>query len=242
MAQTAIITGGTGGLGAAVTARLLDEGWRVVVPWVAEQELARVQEREGLALIQADLFDQAAVEQVVQLAACQPQEAPLHGLVNLVGGFAAGGRIHETPVEDFERQFRLNLRSTYLMTQAVVGRVLQDDPGPDGEGAYRSRASIVCVGTRAAVQPFTGAAGYISSKAAVLTFAQAVAVEYRDDGIRCNAILPSVIDTPGNRASMPDADFSRWVKPEEIAAVIAHLLSESSSPTSGASIPVYGRA
>jgi NAD(P)-dependent dehydrogenase (short-subunit alcohol dehydrogenase family) len=69
-----------------------------------------------------------------------------------------------------------------------------------------------------------------------------VAVEYRDDGIRCNAILPSVIDTPGNRASMPNADFSRWVKPQDIARVIAHLLSEDSGPVSGAEVPVYGRA
>jgi NAD(P)-dependent dehydrogenase (short-subunit alcohol dehydrogenase family) len=243
MAQTAIITGGTGGLGAAVTARLLDDGWRVVVPWVGEKELARVQEREGLALIQADLFDQAAVEQVVSLGASQPEDAPLRGLVNLVGGFSAGGRVHETPIEEFERQFRLNLRATYLMTQAVVARVLPDDAGSGSdEGTSQSRASIVCVGTRAALQPFKGAAGYISSKAAVLAFTQAVAVEYRDDGIRCNAVLPSVIDTPGNRASMPNADFSRWVRPEEIATVIAHLLSDDSTPISGASIPVYGRA
>jgi NAD(P)-dependent dehydrogenase (short-subunit alcohol dehydrogenase family) len=234
MTQTAIITGGTGGLGAAVTQRLLDSDWRVVVPWVVEDELARVQERDGLELIQADLFDQAAVEKVVELAAAEAQAAPLRGLVNLVGGFAAGGRVHETPVEDFERQFRLNLRATYLMTQAVVSRLLEDGSG--------SGASVVCVGTRAALQPFKGAAGYISSKAAVLAFTQAVAVEYRDDGIRCNAILPSVIDTPGNRASMPKADFSKWVKPEAIAGVIAYLLSDNSSPTSGASIPVYGRA
>ncbi len=227
---SAIVTGGTGGLGAAVVARLLDDGWRVVVPWVAEAELDRVQERPGLQLIQADLFDPPAVAGVVGTAAGDT-EAPLRGLVNLVGGFAMGGRVHETPVEEFERQFRLNLRATYLMTQAALGSMLEQEGG-----------SIVCVGTRAAVQPFKGAAGYIASKAAVIAFAQAVAVEYRDDGIRCNAILPSVIDTPGNRASMPKADHERWVKPEAIAGVIAHLLSGDSSPVSGAAIPVYGRA
>jgi NAD(P)-dependent dehydrogenase (short-subunit alcohol dehydrogenase family) len=102
--------------------------------------------------------------------------------------------------------------------------------------------SIVCVGTRAALQPFKGAAGYISSKAAVIAFTQAVATEYRDDGIRCNVVLPSVIDTPANRASMPKADHDRWVKPAAIATVIAHLLSDDSGPISGATIPVYGRA
>src|SRR5437763_819100 len=233
MEDTAIVTGGTGGLGAAVVGRLLDERWRVVVPWIAERELERVKQREGLELVQADLFDPGAVEQVVRVAA-QVDGVPLRGLVNLVGGFAAGGRVHETPIEQFEEQFRLNLRATYLMIQGVVPRMLENGPP--------TRGSIVCVGTRAAIQPFAGAAGYASSKAAVIAFAQAVAVEYRDEGIRCNAILPSVIDTPGNRASMPDADFDRWVEPAEIAGVIAHLLSEDSAPTSGAAIPVYGRA
>jgi NAD(P)-dependent dehydrogenase (short-subunit alcohol dehydrogenase family) len=230
MAHTAIVTGGTGGLGSAVVRRLLDDGWRVVVPWIVEHELERVPSREGLELVQADLFDPDAVESVVSLAA-GAGEATLRGVINLVGGFAAGGRVHETAIEEFEKQFRLNLRPTYLMVAAAVPHLLEAGGG-----------SIVCVGTRAAVQPFSGAAGYISSKAGVIAFAQAVATEYKNDGIRCNAILPSVIDTPGNRASMPKADFSKWVRPEQIAGVIAWLLSDDSSPTSGASIPVYGRA
>jgi NAD(P)-dependent dehydrogenase (short-subunit alcohol dehydrogenase family) len=230
MKRTAIITGGTGGLGSAVVGRLLDDGWRVVVPWVVEDELERVESRDGLELIQADLFEPQAVAAVVSQGASE-SASPLRGLVNLVGGFAAGGRVHETPLEEFEAQFRLNLRSTYLVTQAALPSMIEA-----GEGA------IVCVGTRAAVQPFPGAAGYIASKAAVIAFAQAVATEYKKDGVRCNAILPSVIDTPGNRASMPNADHDRWVKPAEIAGVIAHLLSRDSTPTSGAAIPVYGRA
>jgi NAD(P)-dependent dehydrogenase (short-subunit alcohol dehydrogenase family) len=230
MKCSAIVTGGTGGLGAAVVTRLLDDGWRVVVPWVAEAELDRVQPRPGLELVHADLFEPSSVAEVARKGA-EDGEAPLRGLVNLVGGFAMGARVHETPIEDFEQQFRLNLRATYLMTQAALGAMLEQAGG-----------SIVCVGTRAAVRPFRGAAGYISSKAAVIAFSEALAVEYRDDGIRCNTILPSVIDTPGNRASMPDADHERWVKPEAIAGVIAHLLSDDSSPVSGAAIPVYGRA
>jgi NAD(P)-dependent dehydrogenase (short-subunit alcohol dehydrogenase family) len=230
MGHTAIVTGGTGGLGASVVARLLDDGWRVVVPWIAERELERVPPRDGLELVKADLFQPPAAQAVVAAGSADPA-APLHGLVNLVGGFTAGTRVHETPIEEFEQQFRLNLRALYLMTAATVPRLIEHGGG-----------SIVCVGTRAALQPFPGAAGYVSSKAAVIAFAQAVAVEYKADGIRCNAILPSVIDTPGNRAAMPDADFDRWVKPAEIAGVVAYLLSSESSPTSGAAIPVYGRA
>jgi NAD(P)-dependent dehydrogenase (short-subunit alcohol dehydrogenase family) len=230
MSQTAIITGGTGGLGSAVVGRLLDDGWRVVVPWIVESELERVPPRDGMELVQADLFDPDAVASVVAVGAGSG-EAPLRGVVNLVGGFAAGGRVHETPIEEFEEQFRLNLRPTYLMIQAAVPPLLSGGGG-----------SIVCVGSRAALQPFPGAAGYISSKAGVIALAHAVATEYKNDGIRCNTILPSVIDTPGNRASMPNADFEKWVKPAQIAGVIAWLLSDGSSPTSGAAIPVYGRA
>jgi NAD(P)-dependent dehydrogenase (short-subunit alcohol dehydrogenase family) len=230
MDRTVLVTGGTGGLGTAVLSRLLSGGWRVVAPWVTESELERVERRPGLELVHGDLFDPEAVRSVVATAAEDP-DAPLRGVVNLVGGYAAGGRVHETPIEEFEEQFRLNLRPTYLVTQAALPHLLAAGGG-----------AVVCVGTRAALRPFSGAAGYISSKAAVIAFVQALAVEYRDDGVRANAILPSVIDTPGNRASTPDANFDRWVKPAEIAGVIAFLLSEDSAPTSGAAVPVYGRA
>jgi NAD(P)-dependent dehydrogenase (short-subunit alcohol dehydrogenase family) len=228
--HTAIVTGGTGGLGAAVVTRLLDDGWRVVVPWIVERELERVERRPGLELVRADVTDPAEVQTIVSAAAAS-DGAPLGGLVNLVGGFAMGARVDETSIDEFEKQFRLNLRPTYLMTQAALKEMLANGGG-----------AIVCVGTRAAVQPFKGAAGYIASKAAVIAFSQAVAVEYKDDGIRCNVILPSVIDTPANRASMPNADHDRWVKPAEIATVISHLLSPDAAVTSGAAIPVYGRA
>jgi len=164
-------------------------------------------------------------------AAAGDPAAPLRALVNLVGGYAAGGRVHETPVEELERLLALNLRPTWLVTQAVL-------PHLTGGGG----GAIVCVAARAAVAPFPGGAGYAAAKAAVLAFAQAVAVEYRRDGVRCNAVLPSVIDTPANRAAQPDADHARWVPPQQVAEVIRFLCGEQSAPTSGAAIPVYGRA
>ena len=102
--------------------------------------------------------------------------------------------------------------------------------------------TVVCVGTRAALRPFPTAAGYIASKAALLALVRALDTEYRDDGIRVNAVLPSVIDTPANRVSMPDADHASWVAPAQIADVIHFLSSDASAPISGAEIPVYGRA
>jgi NAD(P)-dependent dehydrogenase (short-subunit alcohol dehydrogenase family) len=141
-----------------------------------------------------------------------------------------GSRIHETSVESFEEQLRLNLRPTYLTCQAALPHLIAGGGG-----------SIVCVSSRAAVRPFPGAVGYVTSKAAVLGLVDSLAVEYRDDGVRANAVLPSVIDTPANRASMPDADHSRWVRPEQIAEVIFSLCA-GSEVVSGAHIPVYGLA
>jgi NAD(P)-dependent dehydrogenase (short-subunit alcohol dehydrogenase family) len=220
MARTAFITGASGGLGRGVVETFLDDGWRVV-----GADRMPGEDREGLRHVQADLFDEEEVQRAVEAAGDD-----LRAVVNLVGGFAQGGRVHETPIEQFERQFTLNLRPAYLVTAAAIPRLL------DGGG------TVVCVGTRAAVRPFPGAAGYVSSKAALLALVQALDAEYRHDGIRVNAVLPSVIDTPANRRDMPDADHGTWVKPEEIARVIHFLSSDASAPVSGAHIPVYGRA
>jgi NAD(P)-dependent dehydrogenase (short-subunit alcohol dehydrogenase family) len=229
MTRSVLVTGGSGGLGAAVTGAFLDGGWRVVVPIHDDAERERLPEHERLVLEPADLLDEASARAVVALVAAD-ETAPLRAVVNLVGGFAMGGRVHETPVEDFENQLRLNLRPTYLVCQAAIEHLLT------GGG------SIVCVSSRAALRPFAGAAGYITAKAAVLAFVDALAAEYCDDDIRVNAILPSVIDTPANRRSMPDADVSRWVTPAQIAAVVRFLCEDGSAVISGAHVPVYGKA
>jgi NAD(P)-dependent dehydrogenase (short-subunit alcohol dehydrogenase family) len=119
MPQTVVVAGGTGGLGSAVTAEFLAAGWRVVVPGRDEASLAQLGSQEALNTVVADLSDQADAQRVVELATADGA-APLRALVNLVGGFAAGGRVHETPVEEFENQLRINLRPTYLITQAAL--------------------------------------------------------------------------------------------------------------------------
>jgi NAD(P)-dependent dehydrogenase (short-subunit alcohol dehydrogenase family) len=226
-----LVTGATGGLGPAVVEAFLADGWRVVATSRSgrpPQDLVGYQRLESVA---TDLFEPADVAEAVTVATGDRAGAPLRALVNLVGGYAVGGRVHETPVEQFERQLTLNLRPTYLVTKAVLPHLVDAGGG-----------SVVCVSARAAVRPFRGAGGYSTAKAAVLAFAQAVAVEYAADGIRCNAVLPSVIDTQANRDQEPDADHARWVPPAQVAAVIRFLCSEDSAPTSGAAVPVYGRA
>ena len=127
MDRTVIVTGGSGGLGVPVVQAFLDADWRVVVPWVAERELDRLPEREGLELVQADLFDAGDVDAVVEVAAGY-EGAPLHSVVNLVGGFSAPGKVADTPIDDFEAQFRINLRPLYLIAAAAMPH-LQADGG-----------------------------------------------------------------------------------------------------------------
>lgn len=217
-----LVTGGTGGLGTAVTAAFADDGWRVVVPVRAGSATAL----PGLTMVTADLTDPAQVHRAVAVAAGEPA-APLRAVVNLVGGYAGGGRVHETPVEDFERMFTLNLRPTYLVTREALAHLVDAGGG-----------AVVCVSSRAALAPFAGAAGYIAAKAAVLAFANAVAVEYRSTGVRCNTVVPGVIDTAANRAARPGADRSSWAAPADITRVIRFLASAESAPTTGATVPV----
>jgi NAD(P)-dependent dehydrogenase (short-subunit alcohol dehydrogenase family) len=228
MSRTALITGGTGALGSQVTATFVDSGWRVVVPWIVEQELERLEPHPGVRTVRADLFDPASAQAVTDLAASDP-EAPLRAVVNLVGGFAMGGRVHETGIEAFEQQLRLNLRPTYVVSQVALPYLVANGGG-----------SIVCVSSRAALRPFPGAAGYVTAKAAVLGLVDAMAAEYAPDRVRVNAVLPDIIDTPANRASQPDADRSSWVAPSAVAQVIQFLCDEGSGVVSGAHIPVYG--
>jgi NAD(P)-dependent dehydrogenase (short-subunit alcohol dehydrogenase family) len=125
----------------------------------------------------------------------------------------------------------LNLTPAVNLARAAMPRMIER-----GGGAF------VGVSSRSALRPFRGAAGYIVGKAALLAFIQALDADYKNQGIRCNAIVPSVIDTPANRADQPDADHSKWVAPEAIAKVIRFLVSDDSAPMSGAAVPVYGRA
>lgn len=226
MARSALVTGGTGGLGTAVTSAFLEAGWRVVVPWVIEQELARMPKHPRLKLVRADLFDEKSAVECAS-AAGSTMDAPLRAVINLVGGFAAGGRVHETPIDEFENQLLLNLRATYLTCHTTLPYLMKAGGG-----------SIVCMSSRAATQPFSGAAGYVTAKAAVLALVDALNVEYADAGVRANAVLPGVIDTPANRAAMPDSDRKDWVDPADIARTILFLAGNESSPISGGHIPV----
>jgi len=217
MGRTVLITGAAGGLGGAVVAAFGEDGWRVVAPVRrAGAEVA------GAETVVADLADPAAAAAAFDVAAGDAQ-APLRAVVTAAGGFA-GGTVAGTPVEEFEAQFRLNLRTAYVTIQAALPHL-----------AAAGGGAIVCVGSRAGTHPFGGAAGYVASKAALHALADVVAREHRDDGIRCNVVVPGTIDTPANR----EAGMKGGVPPAAIARVIRFLCSEDAAATSGAIVPVY---
>jgi NAD(P)-dependent dehydrogenase (short-subunit alcohol dehydrogenase family) len=222
-----LIAGGTGALGTAVVRELLDAGHECNVTWIVDVEVERGREAFGdrANFIRADLLDPAEADAAV---AAVPD---LEAVVDLVGGFASGPLVHETTLEEFDRMMRLNLTPAFNLARAAMPRLVE-----------RGGGSFVAVSARPALRPFAGASAYVTAKAAVLAFVQAVDADYRQKGIRANAILPSVIDTPANRAAQPDADFSRWVQPVEIARVVRFLVSDDAAVVTGGAIPVYGRA
>ena len=212
-----LVAGGTGALGSAVVRDLTSSGYDVTA-------LDRHGDVEGVNTVHADLLDPAATAEAV--AAVDELEA----VVNLVGGFAMGPKVGDSELEDFEKMLRLNLVPAFNLARAAMPRL-----AAAGGGAF------VCVGAKAALAPFSGAAGYVNAKAGVITFVKALDAEYRDAGVRCNAVLPSIIDTPANREAMPSSDRDGWAAPEQIARVIRFLVSPDSEVTSGAAVPVYGR-
>ena len=232
MGDAALVAGGAGALGSAVVAELRGRGWDVTV--LDRHEHAGEPDAPppgdggtlgALRYVQADLLDQQSA------AAAVGSVDGLKAVVNLVGGFAMGPKVGDSDLDEFEFMLRLNLFPAFNLARAAMPRL-----AAAGGGAF------VCVSARAALEPFAGAAGYITAKAGILAFVKSLDAEYRGDGVRANAILPSVIDTPANRESMPGSDWSKWVPPEQIARVIASLCSDDFAPTSGAAVPVYGRA
>ena len=205
----------------SVVEAFLAAGWRVVVPWIVGGEQERLP-AEAVA-VEADLADPDDVGRAVRLAAGEAS-APLGAVANLVGGFADGQPVVETPLADFEAMFALNLRPTYLVTQCALPRLVAAGGG-----------AIVCVSSKAALEPWAGGSGYAASKAAVIAFARAVAKEHAGDGVRCNVVAPTMIDTPANRAANPDA---KMTPPAEVASVVRFLCSDESAAVNGAVVPV----
>ena len=225
MPRVALVTGGSGALGQAVTKRLLADGSVVCVPWVVESERARLEAsveapaRARLMVERCDVADDAA------MAALVTRTLERHGRIDVlvagVGGFAMGGLV-DTDRATWDAQLTLNLTTTYVASRAVLPAML-------AAGAGR----IVAVASRAVLPPAGGFIAYTVAKAAVIAFVLALAQETKGRGVTVNAVLPSTMDTPGNRASMPDVDPSTWTPVTAVADAIAYLGGESAAYVNG---------
>ncbi|HEU0012102.1 MAG TPA: SDR family oxidoreductase [Longimicrobium sp.] len=227
--RVALITGGAGGLGRAVTAVFLADGWRVAVPvhgqdgGAALRELSQAYPHE-LRWASADLATEEGAEAMVDLTL--EWAGRLDAVVHTVGGYAGGQPLAETPVEQWDRMMSVNLRSAFLVARAAIPRL--------HEGG-----TLVFVSARAALKGRRGHVAYAVSKSALVTLVEGIAEDYRGR-LRANAVLPGTMDTPANRAAMPDADFTKWTPTEEVARVILFLAGPRSAPVSGTAVPVYG--
>jgi NAD(P)-dependent dehydrogenase (short-subunit alcohol dehydrogenase family) len=233
--KVVLIPGGLGGAGQAVSRAFLESGAEVVATGHADPKAGdRFRAQLGglaarLTIRQANVMDEAEVEGLVRSVVLQRHR--LDVLINLVGGYRAGQSVADMELSTWEAMLDLNLRAAFLLSKHAARAMIPQEWG-----------SIIHVSSRAARVGRRNAAAYAVAKNAVLALAEIQAEELRDANITVNALLPSIIDTPANRASMPSANFSHWPKPEEIARVLLFLASPDARLISGASIPVYGRA
>lgn len=222
--QRALITGGTGGLGVAVTRSLIARGARVTLTYVDERARKAFEDtlpaNASIDLVNIDVTDEAAMQALVG------RIGTLEILTHLVGGFAAG------PTADFSmqtlrQQLEVNLTSAFVACKAALSNMQRAGYG-----------RIVCVGARTANEGGGGAVAYAAAKAGVIALTRAIGDETRNTDITANSIVPAIIDTPANRVASPTADRSNWSSPESIASIICFLASKTAGHLRGAALPV----
>jgi NAD(P)-dependent dehydrogenase (short-subunit alcohol dehydrogenase family) len=230
------VTGGTGALGRSVSARLLRDGFRVAVTYRNPREWEELERREesaaragALVGIAADVtgFEsmRAAVEE------CVGRFGGLRALVHLAGGYAGGANVEHLEEGAVRSMIELNLLSAFWTARHALPHVRASGQG-----------RLLFVSSRGAVETYPGAAPYAAAKLGLHALVGTLAKELRGTGATANAVLPSVIDTPANRAAMPHAPHSSWVPPEAVASLLSYLASEAAASTSGALVPIYGSA
>lgn len=232
--KVVLVTGGTGGLGRSVVLAFVEENAKIIATYRNEAEWIALRQQAGaraglLEGIQADVTDESAMSALV--AAIVAKHGRLDIVVNTVGGYAGGVKLWELESTVLERMLDLNLRVGFVLGRTTIPVLLR-----------QGRGVLIQVAAKAAFDHAAGASVYAASKAAVVALMDCLAAEVKGTGVRVNSILPSIIDTEANRKSMPNADFDRWPKPEEIARVILFLASDEARVVHGAAVPVYGES
>jgi NAD(P)-dependent dehydrogenase (short-subunit alcohol dehydrogenase family) len=229
--RVVLVAGGTGGLGRSVSRAFLEEGASVIVTYRRQEELGLLKQEVGaeesrLDGREVDVTDESAARRLIE--SLVERHGRVDALVNTVGGYG-GGKLWEQDPELLDRMLNLNLRSGFALARAAVPLMLRE-----GHGA------IVNVAAKAAIDHEGGIAAYAASKAAALAMMDSLARDLKGTGVRVNSVLPSIIDTEVNRKAMPNADYDKWPKPDDIARVVLFLCSDDARVVHGAAIPVYG--
>ena len=228
-----LITGAAGNLGRATARAFATQGARLALVGRDPHTLADAQQALGpdseTAIFAADLLQPSAVSTMVDQVIARFGQ--LHVVANLAGGFTMGPPVHETSDADWDFMMDLNARTVFNCVRATLPRLLDAGGG-----------RIVNLSARAAAKGSGHMAPYCASKAAVIALTESLADELKHQGINVNCLLPGTLDTPQNRAAMPDQDFATWVSLDALAEVILFLASDASRAITGAAIPVYGRS
>jgi NAD(P)-dependent dehydrogenase (short-subunit alcohol dehydrogenase family) len=227
-----LVAGGTGGLGHAVSLAFLDAGAKVIATYRKPAEFDALKKAAGanaasLEGHSVDVTDESDVSELI--GGIVARHGRLDAMVNTVGGYAGGISLWELDTKTFDQMLAVNLRSGYALSRAAVRVMLKQKSG-----------AIVNVASKAAVDHAAGAAAYAASKAAAVAMIDSLAADLKGTGVRANSILPSIIDTEENRKAMPNANFAKWPKPEDIARVIVFSCSDDAKLIQGAALPVYG--
>ena len=231
--RVVIVTGAAGNLGMVLARAFHKNGANLALVDHKAERLAQVyHDLAGSPSVllgpATDLASPDAVSLLVQTVLERFQHIDV--LANTAGGYRAGEPLHETPLEAWDSVMNLNARSVFLVCRAVIPPMLRQQYG-----------KIINIGSRNSLKGTANSALYDASKTVVLRLTESMSAELRHQGINVNCILPGTMDTPQNRAANPDADYSRWVRPEEIAELALFLASDASAPIHGAAIPAFGR-
>ena len=223
--KVAVVTGADGGLGTSVTQALLDIGTTVI--GTSRKIQAAHFDHPSFNAIPADISSKEGAAGLIGQVLSRFGKLDL--LVHTVGGFAGGQTVVDSDDDTFQRMMDVNLRPLLHVLRAAIPSLRESGAG-----------CVIAVGSRAAVEPGPRVGAYSASKAAMLSVMKTVALENKDAGLRANVILPGTIDTPANRQSSPNADFSKWVRPAAIASLVAWLAGDAGREINGAAIPIYG--
>jgi NAD(P)-dependent dehydrogenase (short-subunit alcohol dehydrogenase family) len=226
-----LITGGTGALGRAITKAFITSGATVISSYIVDREVDQLgaQIKSIVHLIKADLGKEEEVKKLISSILDKYDQIDI--LVNVVGGYIGGKSVTELDEKEWDLMMNMNLKSAFLISKNVIPQMISSKSG-----------KIVYVSSRTGLKSTGYDSAYAASKSGLIRLVESLSEEVKELHINVNCIMPSTIDTEANRIAMPDADHTRWVKPQDLANIVLFLCSEDAKAITGAAIPTYGLA